>query len=136
VRISNSGSELLSLTVQQYEQYIKIHPKYLYQHKYIKIVRNKIEIDSIKYCADHFNLTGGHKYYFCIQNNIMSITYGEPVDKKITYCVLTPDVVEHLNNIAYAKYTPSSVTSLMVEVDEVKQLILPLNIQLKVEFNY
>ena len=66
----------------------------------------------------------------------MVITYGEPVNTKVIYCVLTPDVVEHLNNIISAKYTPSSITALMVEVEEVKQIIEPLNIQLKVEFNY
>lgn len=134
IRISNSGSELLSLNIQQYEEYIKIHPKYLYQHKYIKIVKNKIEVDYIKYYSENYNCTGGAKYYFCMNGKVMNIVFKQPIGS--LYCVLVPDVVEQLKDISHATYTPSSITSLMIEIDEVKQLIEPLGIQLKVEFNY
>lgn len=134
LRISNSGSELLSLNIQQYSEYIKIHPKYLYQHKYIKIVGNKIEINYIKYYSENYNCTGGSKYYFCMNSKVMNIVSKQPIGS--LYCVLIPDVVEQLNGISHATYTPSSVTSMMIELEEIKQLIEPLKIQLKVEFDY
>jgi len=135
VKISNSDSPLLDLTPKQYKQYIVIHPKYLYQHKYIMVTRQRnVEIDYCKYCADNYNCTGGAKYYFNICEKRMEISYGKQQDSDV---VLIPDVVEKIiGSVISVSYKPSSLTNIVGEIEEVKQLILPLNLQLKVEFNY
>lgn len=135
IKISNSDSPLLDLTPKQYKQYIVIHPKYLYQHKYIMVTRQRnVEIDYCKYCADNYNCTGGTKYYFNICEKRMEISYGKQQDFDV---VLIPDVVEKIiGSVISVSYKPSSLTNIVGEIEEVKQLILPLNIQLKVEFNY
>lgn len=135
VQVINSGCLPIILTTKAYAKYVKIHPKFLHQHKYVKLLRNEFVIDYFKYCIDHFNCTGGSKYYFSITNNEeIVIRYGKPNEE---YCVLTHDAIEHFKGIIkVAKYCPASVTNLIGELDEIKQLIASLDVKLSVAFDY
>lgn len=142
INVSNSGSKLLSLTPSQYSEYIKIHPKYLYKHKYVKHFTRQIDgrvehyigADLFQYCVDNCDCTGEAKYYFYIQDNVMNISYGKAKNNS-KCCILTYDIVDQIKQtIDYARYTPTSTTGMISEADEIKQLIL--GIQLKVEFDY
>jgi hypothetical protein len=132
IQISNSGSELLQLTRSQYEQYVKIHPKYVYQHKYIYINNNnEVAINYFQYHIDHS--TEKTKYYFRLIENCINIVYGQ-LDN--TYCPLNEEIIKYFIDIKSATYTPTCLTNIMNEVEEVKQLILPLNVKLQVKFEY
>lgn len=135
IQISNNGSHLLHLTPSEYAKYVKISPKYLQEHKYVNLVDGEFEINYLKYCIDYFNCTDGSKYYFSItESGGMIITYGKPNEE---YCVLTHDAIEHFKGtIKVAKYCPASVTNLIGELDEIKQLIAPLDVKLSVAFDY
>lgn len=147
IQISNSGSDLLKLNVLDYNNYIKIHPKYLYKHRYIKFLHNNrgIEADYIKYFVDNVDTC---KSRYCCQityNNTLNVILNilhcdiiEPGNKD--WCFLTREVSNELTNlnkkISYATYKPNYLTNILGEIEEIKQLILPLNVVLKVEFDY
>ncbi len=152
IQISNSDSDLLYLSVPNYYNYIKIHPKYLYKHRYIKFTskdiycsHNIIEADYIKYFADNVDTC---KSKYCCQitynntyNAILNILHCDVIEPgNKDWCFLTKEVSNELTNlnkkISYATYKPNYLTNILGEVEEIKQLILPLNVVLKVEFDY
>ncbi len=133
IRVSNSGSPLLKLNMIQYKQYMKIHPKYLYQHKYISIINGLVEYNPFKHCLDN-KCTIVSKYYFYVKDKFMKISYGQP---DVENCALIPDIIKNLiGYVVDISYTPSGVTNIIGEIEEVKQLILLLNTPLKIEFIY
>lgn len=130
ISVGNGSSKLIKLTPKQYGEYMKIHPKYLHNHKYIKIENGKVVIDRVKYCKDHCKNVGESRYYFDVVNRHMKITYGVVQDY-----ALTPEIVNHfIGQVDSANYEPSSITSMGLEIEEVKQLISVLNVGLEINF--
>lgn len=64
----------------------------------------------------------------------MYITFDKSPNK--ICCSLIHEILECINNVRHITYTPTSITCLLIEVEEVKQLIEPLKIKLEIKFNY
>lgn len=132
LQVSNAGSQLLQLSPSQYETYIKLDPKYLHQHKYITVRRMDVVADIYKYLQDFYSHTYESDYSFSLDKGIMFIK-----QKGVGGLSLIPEIISQLRpEIKSALYTPTSVTSITVELDEIKKIIEQFNIPLKVEFTY
>ena len=70
-----NGTSQLYLTPKQYEDYIKINPKYLVNHKYILISHSKIKVDYYQYYID--NDDESTDFYFYILNRKLKIIKKE-----------------------------------------------------------
>lgn len=133
ITIYNSDIEYgLVLTPQQYVDYIKIHPKYLYKHKYIKMENNKFVPDIIKYCIDKY--TDESKYYFTVRAKCLIISSSKTAVYNIPFT--TETVNNFIDQVIEAIYRPISITNIIDEAEEVKKIISILNVKLEVRFLY
>ncbi len=148
ISVSNHFCTPMKLDKYLYSKYVKIHPCYLFEHKYVTLSYNNVIIDYSKYINDHADLLQvDHKYSHYITDNHMRITYGktncnakinedDEIDE-IIYYPLTENVVKTLNGyITSVSYKPISMTNIMNEVEEVKQLVSIFSLPLDVKFRY
>lgn len=139
VTIINNFGVPLRLNQLQYSTYVKIHPCYLFNHKYIKFINDNIIIDYSKYIDDYPELLiVNHKYSQRIIDNHLEIIYGNIENNKLdNYYPLTENVVKTLNGyITSISYKPTSMTNIMNEVEEVKQLVSIFSLPLDIKFRY
>lgn len=135
IEISNNGSEFLKLSLNQYKQYVKIHPKYLFKHKYITMNKKReIVVNHILHISENYNGTiyGPVKYYFQLDSTGRMIILPAPQVEK--YLILIPEIVENLVDVKFITYIPTSMKNIEAEISEIKQLIAPLDKPLTISF--
>lgn len=127
VKVSNTGSDLLELTPKQYEQYVKLHPRYVYRHEYITTEGGQVRaLELTHYCKIYRELK--LKYFYKIEDRVMLLT-----DKKQdSYLDFNLEIGTDIDLI---KFVPHELDRIS-KIEDAKLLTEPLNKPFKVEMFY
>lgn len=125
IEVINGKGNPLVMSKEMYKVYIKLSPALLYNHQNISIRHSRLKINH------NYQVDPDAKYSFYLADREMII------HTNALHCPLTiKNCSQFKGFINKIVFYPSSLTSLMIEIDEVKQLIECMNLQLLLKFKY
>lgn len=124
VKLSVNGSEYISLDKASYNKF-----RNLKRMELLPYIGYNFSINYKKFLQDKFGNDIDKKWYFNIMDNEIHV-YNKGTHP------LVVQVIEFLTSLDKLVYHPTSITNLDYEVQEIKNIILPLKLKVIVELEY